>query len=90
MEGTLLPGHIEPLLLEALASARVVNLVGSRQAGKTTRVRDLLVPGRFVTLDDDMVRTAMEIDPFGQLTTLAERAVALPVSMLWAAGWPGE
>lgn len=75
----LLPRHIEPLLAEALASARVVNLVGPRQAGKTTLVRDLLSAGRFVTLDDDTVRTALEADPFGQLTALVESAGDAPV-----------
>ena len=75
----LLPRHVEPLLAEALASARVVNLVGPRQSGKTTLVRDLLAPGRFVTLDDDGARTAMELDPFGQLTSLVEGADGGPV-----------
>lgn len=70
----LLSRHLEPLLSEALMSARIVNLVGPRQAGKTTLVRDLLVPGRFVTLDDDVVRTAIEADPFGQLTSLSDAA----------------
>ena len=76
---TLLHRHLEPLLLEALASARVVNLVGPRQAGKTTLVRDLLAEVRFVTLDDDAIRTALEADPFGQLTRLVEAADGVPV-----------
>jgi len=75
----LLQRHVEPLLAEALASARVVNLIGPRQAGKTTLVRDLFAPGRFVTLDDDTIRAAIEADPFGQLTSLAAAAGTAPV-----------
>jgi len=58
--GDLLLRHIEPLLIEALASARVVNLVGPRQAGKTTLVRDLLAKGRIVTLDGDATRVSID------------------------------
>lgn len=77
--GDLLPRHIEPLLEEALASARVVNLVGPRQAGKTTLVRDLLAAGRFVTLDDDATRVSIELDPLGQLSALRKAAGRAPV-----------
>ena len=79
MTDALLRRHLEPLLAEALASSRVVNLVGPRQSGKTTLVRDLLAPGRFVTLDDEGVRAAIDADPFGQLTALAEAAGDAPV-----------
>ena len=79
MADPLLRRHLEPLLAEALASSRVVNLVGPRQSGKTTLVRDLLAPGRFVTLDDEGVRAALEADPFGQLTALATAAGDAPV-----------
>lgn len=75
----LLPRHIEPLLQEALASARVVNLVGPRQSGKTTLVRDLLAEGRFVTLDDDTTRVSIELDPVGQLNALRKSAGSAPV-----------
>jgi len=77
--GGLLPRHVEPLLAEALESARVVNLVGPRQAGKTTLVRDLLAEGRFVTLDNDVTRVSIESDPLGQLITLRTAAGAAPV-----------
>ncbi|MFG5379924.1 ATP-binding protein [Yoonia sp. R2-816] len=67
-----LPRHLTSELRDALASARVVNLVGPRQVGKTTLVRDLFSEGRFVTLDDAAVLAAMDADPEGQLTSLAE------------------
>lgn len=62
--------HLVDELEEALASARVVNLVGPRQAGKTTLVRDLFHEGRFITLDDAAILEAIEADPEGQLESL--------------------
>lgn len=74
-----LPRHLTPELQDALATARVVNLVGPRQVGKTTLARDLFDQGRFITLDDAAVLTAMEADPEGQLISLAEDQTNLPV-----------
>ncbi|MBF9052479.1 AAA family ATPase [Roseobacter sp. HKCCD9010] len=74
-----LPRHLTPELQEALATARVVNVVGPRQVGKTTLVRDLFEQGRFVTLDDAAILAAMEADPEGQLTSLAEEQSDVPV-----------
>ncbi|MDU9004475.1 MULTISPECIES: ATP-binding protein [Sedimentitalea] len=74
-----LPRHLTPELRDALASARVVNLVGPRQVGKTTLVRDLFDKGRFVTLDDAAVLAAMNADPEGQLTSLADDQGDMPV-----------
>lgn len=74
-----LPRHLTPELQDALATARVVNLVGPRQVGKTTLVRDLFEQGRFVTLDDASVLAAMEADPEGQLTSLSEEQPDAPV-----------
>lgn len=55
---------------KALGSARIVNIVGPRQAGKTTLVRDLYKNGKFITLDDESVLAAIENDPGGQLESL--------------------
>lgn len=70
MDELLLPRHLEPELSNALASARVVNIIGPRQVGKTTLVRDLLKVGNFITLDDENVLAALEADPKGQLDAL--------------------
>ncbi|MCQ0090331.1 MULTISPECIES: ATP-binding protein [Rhodobacterales] len=67
-----LPRHLVPELEDAIASARVVNLIGPRQVGKTTLVRDLFGNGRFITLDDAAVLAAIESDPEGQLASLME------------------
>lgn len=66
----LLPRHLEAELEEALKSAKVVNIVGPRQVGKTTLVRDLLKTGNFLTLDDENILAALEADPKGQLDAL--------------------
>ncbi|MGB3244595.1 MAG: ATP-binding protein [Sulfitobacter sp.] len=67
-----LPRHLVVELEEAIASARVVNLIGPRQVGKTTLVRDLFGHSRFITLDDAAVLSAIEADPEGQLASLMQ------------------
>lgn len=67
-----LPRHLIPELEAAIASSRVVNLIGPRQVGKTTLVRDLFGHGRFVTLDEAAILAAIDADPEGQLTSLME------------------
>jgi len=69
---TYLPRHLVVELEDAIASARVVNLIGPRQVGKTTLVRDLFGHGRFVTLDDAAVLSAIDADPEGQLASLMQ------------------
>lgn len=66
----ILPRHLSAKLDKALGSARIVNIVGPRQAGKTTLVRDLHKNGKFITLDDESVLAAIENDPHGQLESL--------------------
>ena len=72
MNDAYLPRHLNSEMEEALAAARIVNLVGPRQVGKTTLVRDLFGYGRFITLDDSAVLTAIDADPMGQLSSLRE------------------
>lgn len=79
MDQGLLDRHLKYELAEALASARVVNIIGPRQSGKTTLVRDLFQGGRFITLDDEGVLSAVESDPLGQLQALSEVAGDAPV-----------
>lgn len=79
MTSAFLPRHLVSELEEAVASARVVNLIGPRQVGKTTLVRDLFGHGRFVTLDDAAILAAIEADPEGQLASLMQTADGAPV-----------
>ena len=75
----ILSRHLTAELQDALTHARVVNVVGARQAGKTTLVRDILGAGRFITLDDDTVLNAIEDDPWGQLQRLTADAETAPL-----------
>jgi predicted AAA+ superfamily ATPase len=79
MNETLYPRHIDAELEEGLASARVVNIVGPRQVGKTTLVKDLFRGGAFITLDERNTLAAMDDDPIGLLNALVSRAGDRPV-----------
>ena len=71
-EQVILPRHLSAELHDALTYSRVVNIVGARQVGKTTLVRDILQTGRFISLDNDTVLEAIEGDPWGQLQRLMD------------------
>ncbi|MGH7015365.1 MAG: ATP-binding protein [Stellaceae bacterium] len=78
---TLIARHLAGPLLESLFYSRIVNLVGPRQAGKTTLVRDLVKAHRFITLDDEAELRSLTLDPYGQLRALADEAktTGLPI-----------
>lgn len=60
--------HLTPLVAEALSDTPVVLLQGARQVGKSTLAKDLLearLGGRYLSLDDQAVRRAAEVDPVG-------------------------
>lgn len=82
-ESSLTPRHLSTELNLALAAARIVNIVGPRQAGKTTFVRDLFrleqAGAKFVTLDDADLLAAIENDPAGQLSTLMQNIGDYPL-----------
>lgn len=64
----LLPRHIRPLLVEGLTDARVVCLLGARQAGKSTLIRSVAEeehPARYLTLDDPATLELAREDPTG-------------------------
>ena len=69
-DNPILPRHLSAGIQEALTYSRVVNIIGPRQAGKTTLVRDILNMGKFITLDDENTLNAIEEDPSGQLESL--------------------
>ena len=70
----LAPRHLRSELEAALAASRIVNIIGPRQAGKTTFVRDIFASersgARFVTLDDQVLLKAIENDPESQIRAL--------------------
>lgn len=64
----LIPRHIRPQLVGALAEARVVCLLGARQAGKSTLVQEVAAdehPARYLTLDDPATLELAREDPAG-------------------------
>jgi len=71
---TLAPRHLQAELEAALAASRIVNIIGPRQSGKTTFVRDIFASersgARFVTLDDQVLLKAIESDPESQIRAL--------------------
>lgn len=67
------------LVVEAAQDSRVVLVVGPRQAGKTTLVRDLAdgpLPRSYLTMDAASVRRAASDDPVGFVAQL-DRPVAI-------------
>nr|WP_093154621.1 ATP-binding protein [Thalassobaculum litoreum] len=77
---SIVPRHLSGRVQRALATSRVVNIVGPRQVGKTTLVRDIIPIGHYLTLDDGAVRRAMETDAFSQLSSLRSDVIpSLPV-----------
>jgi len=68
--------RIEPRIAEALLDTPVVLLAGSRQAGKTTLVRQIAQQQglRYLTLDDELTLLSAREDPVGMIRSL-DRAV---------------
>ena len=77
----LIPRHLTAKVARTLQTSRVINIVGPRQTGKTTLVRDMLQTARFLSLDDEGLFSSLGLDPFGQLAGVAAEAEAagLPV-----------
>ncbi len=78
MSPTLVARHIRPLLLEALAESRAAALLGARQVGKSTLVRELSASdyrARFITLDDELTANAARADATGFVAEIEGPAV---------------
>ena len=70
MADDFLPRHLVAALDSALEHTRVVNLIGPRQAGKTTLVRELFARGRLLTLDDTGTLEAIDADAYGHISAI--------------------
>jgi predicted AAA+ superfamily ATPase len=71
------PRLIAPHILEAMSDTTVVLLVGPRQAGKTTLVKQIAANSgefRYLTLDDALTLLSAQEDPVGMIRSL-DRAV---------------
>jgi predicted AAA+ superfamily ATPase len=66
----IIPRHLTTKVENALRTTRVVNIVGPRQTGKTTLVRDMIAAAHFLNLDDESLLASLAADPFGHLTAM--------------------
>jgi len=77
---SIIPRHLSKILERTISTSRIVNVVGPRQDGKSTLVRDLMKSAAYVTLDDNTSLRALEDDPYNQLKALSRQApTGLPV-----------
>ena len=77
IEPAIFPRLIAPYVLEAMRDTPVVLLVGPRQAGKTTLVKQIAGNSgefRYLTLDDALTLLSAQEDPVGMIRSL-DRAV---------------
>ena len=70
---SLYPRYATTALTAALQDTPVVCLLGPRQVGKTTLVREHLPDQRYLSLDDPNLFTAAKVDPLGFVRGLPER-----------------
>jgi predicted AAA+ superfamily ATPase len=74
----LIPRMARATVLEALAEARAVAVLGARQVGKSTLVQDIAAsdhPAQYLTLDDQATRDAAREDPTGFVAGITGPAV---------------
>ncbi len=71
--------HVQSLLHELLGEFRIVYVTGPRQSGKTTLVRMVAesLPLRYISLDDQATRAAVEFDPHGFIRSLGDESVVI-------------
>ncbi len=68
--------EVAPSIATALADTRIVLVVGPRQAGKTTMVRQFVTAQRrYVTLDDPGTLAAARADPTGFIRGIPDAVI---------------
>ncbi len=79
----LIKRHLVPKVVEALQTSRIVNIVGPRQAGKSTLVKHQVPIAEYITMDSDNIREALRTDAYVQLRSMADRlkATGLPIAI---------
>ncbi len=78
---SLIPRHLSEMVANTLLTTRVINIVGPRQTGKTTLVRDMVKAARFLDLDDENLLASLTFDTYGQLSVLSAESTesGLPI-----------
>ena len=69
----LIKRHLASKVVEGLATSRIVNIVGPRQAGKSTLVKHQVPIAQYLTMDSDNLRSALSADPYAQLRAIADQ-----------------
>ncbi len=74
---TSFPRHLAPRLREALRDTPAVLIHGPRQSGKTTLARAVGEPRgyRYLTFDDEAIRSAAKSDPVGFVSALPAKSI---------------
>lgn len=70
---SLVERHLTPRIIDSLRAARIVNIIGPRQGGKSTTVEHQVPIAEYLTMDDDTLRAAIELDPHAVLSQYAAR-----------------
>ena len=69
----IIPRHLAEILTRTLRITRVLNIVGPRQAGKTTLVRDMVEAARYLDLDDETSLLPWRSIPMASSTLCRQR-----------------
>ncbi len=77
----LIPRHLSSVIEESLKSFKCLYLVGMRQVGKTTLVRDLLPTGNYITFDNQQLLNIIRSDPNEHLRSLLRDDNSCPLVM---------
>ena len=78
-KGRIKSRHLSGELRDALKNVRLINIVGPRQVGKTTLVRELFKKGHYITLDEEAVLEGIDEDPYEQLKSIKKRIGTTPL-----------
>ncbi|MCY4356617.1 MAG: DUF4143 domain-containing protein [Gammaproteobacteria bacterium] len=71
--------YVQNLLYELMGEFRIVYLTGPRQSGKTTLAKIVaeMLSIRYVSLDDQAMRAAVEFDPHGFVRSLGDECLVI-------------
>lgn len=75
--------HLASRVEEALQISRIVNIVGPRQAGKSTLVKNQLPIAEYLTMDSDSIRNSMQVDAYAMLRSITNnhKITSLPIAL---------